>query len=44
MGGYSVQCDCGKWFVLYQAYKDHCKATGHKWDQHRVGPAPKQED
>lgn len=38
MGGYSVQCDCGKWFMTYEGYKDHCRALGHIWDQHRVGP------
>jgi hypothetical protein len=29
MGGYSVQCDCGKWYTNPQAYSDHCKATEH---------------
>ena len=41
MGGYSVECDCGKWFVLLNAYKDHCKATGHKFYINRVGSKPK---
>lgn len=44
MGGYSVQCDCGKWFISYEAYKDHCKATGHKWYQDRIGSNKKEKD
>jgi len=40
MGGYSVECDCGKWFDRYQGYKDHCKAKGCKWDPERVGSKP----
>lgn len=40
MGGYSVECDCGKWFVNYTGYKDHCKSTGHKFYPDRVGRNP----
>lgn len=40
MGGYSVECDCGRWFTTYQGYKDHCKSTGHVLDQTRIGSKP----
>ena len=40
MGGYSVKCDCGKWFTQYQAYRDHCKATKCKFDPERVDSHP----
>lgn len=41
MGGYSVECDCGKWFTQKNAYKDHCKAKGCIHHLNRVGPKPK---
>lgn len=38
MGGFSVECDCGKWFLTRDAYRDHCKYTGHVFDELRSGP------
>jgi hypothetical protein len=40
MGGFSVQCDCGKWFTGAQGYYQHCKDKGCIWDGKRVGPKP----
>lgn len=37
MGGYSAQCDCGKWFINPQGYKDHCTATSCVHHPERVG-------
>ena len=36
MGGFSVKCDCGKWFISMRAYRDHCKATSHTFHEKRV--------
>jgi hypothetical protein len=37
MGGFSVQCDCGKWFLDAKAYQDHCRTTNHPHYPSRVG-------
>jgi len=44
MGGFSVECDCGKWFLGRDSYKDHCKAKGHTFHENRVGPKPKEKE
>lgn len=41
MGGFSVECDCGKWFLDRHAYKDHCKGKGCTYHPERVGPKPR---
>lgn len=40
MGGFSVQCDCGAWFLYRSSYKDHCKSKNHTYHNTRVGPKP----
>ena len=37
MGGFSVQCDCGKWFLERHSYKDHCCGKGCMYHPDRVG-------